>query len=46
MIYKGYITKTDYSTEHQGLMGHIANIGDVVGFHADDIAEQPTEFAG
>lgn len=40
MIYKGYTAKTGYSTEHQGLMGHIANIGDdVVGFHADNIAD-------
>ncbi|ELI8043433.1 TPA: hypothetical protein PXJ37_000968 [Yersinia enterocolitica] len=46
MRYKDYTAKTGYNTEHQGLMGHIANIGDVVGFHADNIAEQPTEFAG
>lgn len=40
MRYKGYTAKTGYSTEHQGLMGHIANIGDdVVGFHADNIAD-------
>ncbi len=40
MIYKGYTAKTGYSTEHQCLMGHIANIGDdVVGFHADNIAD-------
>ncbi|EOA7126570.1 hypothetical protein [Yersinia enterocolitica] len=43
MRYKGYTVKTGYSTEDQCLMG---NIGDVVGFHADNIAEQPTEFAG
>ena len=40
MIYKGYTAKTGYSTEDQCLIGHIANIGDdVVGFHADNIAD-------
>jgi len=37
MRYKGYSARIEYSDEDEALIGHIAGIGDVVGFHADSV---------
>ncbi|WP_445497581.1 type II toxin-antitoxin system HicB family antitoxin [Photorhabdus sp. SF281] len=44
MIYKGYAAKIEYSDEDQCLIGHIAGINDVIGFHADNVTELRTAF--
>ncbi|WP_118986122.1 type II toxin-antitoxin system HicB family antitoxin [Photorhabdus sp. CRCIA-P01] len=44
MIYKGYAAKIEYSDEDQCLIGHIAGINDVIGFHADNVNELRTAF--
>jgi predicted HicB family RNase H-like nuclease len=37
--YKGYAARVEYSHEDNCLIGHIAGINDVVGFHADSVLE-------
>lgn len=44
MTYKGYTARIEYSDEDQCLIGHIAGINDVIGFHADSVAELRTAF--
>ena len=44
MTYKGYAARIEYSDEDQCLIGHIAGINDVVGFHGDSVAELRTAF--
>ncbi len=44
MNYKGYTAKIEYSDVDQCLIGHIAGIRDVIGFHADNVAELRTAF--
>ena len=39
MTYKGYAAKIDYSDEDQCFVGRIAGIRDVIGFHADNVAD-------
>ena len=39
MHYKGYAARIEYSYEDDCFVGHIAGINDVVGFHADSVAE-------
>jgi predicted HicB family RNase H-like nuclease len=39
MTYRGYAARIEYSDEDQCLVGHIAGIIDVVGFHGDSVAE-------
>lgn len=39
MTYKGYAAKIEYSDEDQCLVGHVAGIRDVIGFHADNVAD-------
>lgn len=39
MTYLGYAARIEYSDEDQCLIGHIAGIQDVIGFHADNVAE-------
>jgi len=39
MTYHGYAACIEYSDEDQCLVGHIAGINDVVGFHGDSVAE-------
>jgi predicted HicB family RNase H-like nuclease len=34
MIYKGYAARIEYSEEDRCLIGHIAGIKDMVGFHS------------
>lgn len=39
MHYKGYAARIEYSNEDDCFIGHIAGINDVVGFHADSVAD-------
>ncbi|WP_437608904.1 type II toxin-antitoxin system HicB family antitoxin [Erwinia sp. V71] len=39
MTYKGYSARIEYSDEDQCLNGRVAGIRDVIGFHADNVAE-------
>ena len=44
MTYKGYAACIEYSDEDQCLVGHIAGINDVIGFHGDSVAELRAAF--
>ena len=44
MNYKGYAARIEYSDEDDCLIGHIAGINDIVGFHANSVAELHTAF--
>ncbi len=44
MTYRGYAARIEYSDEDQCLVGHIAGINDVVGFHGDSVAELRAAF--
>ncbi len=44
MNYKGYCACIEYSDEDACLVGHIAGIRDVVGFHGDSVEELKTAF--
>lgn len=44
MTYKGYAARIEYSDEDQCLIGHIAGINDVIGFHGESVAELRTAF--
>lgn len=44
MNYKGYAARIEYSEEDDCLVGHIAGINDVVGFHANSVPELHTAF--
>ncbi len=37
--YRGYAAYIEYSDEDQCLIGHIAGIDDIVGFHGESVAE-------
>jgi len=39
MTYRGYAARIEYSDEDQLLIGHVAGIRDVVGFHGESISE-------
>ncbi len=39
MTYKGYAARIEYSDEDQLLIGHVAGICDVIGFHGESVAE-------
>lgn len=39
MTYRGYAARIEYSDEDGCLIGHIAGITDIVGFHGDSVAE-------
>ena len=39
MTYKGYTAMIGFSAEDECLVGHIAGINDVIGFHADSVEE-------
>lgn len=38
MNYKGYAARVEYSAEDEALIGRVAGIEDVIGFHADSVA--------
>jgi predicted HicB family RNase H-like nuclease len=44
MTYRGYAARIEYSDEDQCLVGHIAGIDDVVGFHGESVAELRAAF--
>lgn len=44
MHYKGYSARIEYSEEDDCLIGHLAGINDIVGFHADSVAELHAAF--
>lgn len=44
MNYKGYAARIDYSEEDGLLIGHIAGIRDVVGFHGESVQELRAAF--
>jgi predicted HicB family RNase H-like nuclease len=43
-IYRGYAARIEYSAEDQCLIGHIAGIKDIVGFHDESAAGMHTAF--
>ena len=44
MTYKGYAARIEYSDEDACLVGHIAGIKDIVGFHGDSVSEMRDAF--
>ncbi|MGA8515644.1 MAG: type II toxin-antitoxin system HicB family antitoxin [Burkholderiaceae bacterium] len=44
MTFKGYAAQIIYSDEDACFIGHIAGITDVVGFHADNVADLRRDF--
>lgn len=44
MHYKGYAARIEYSEEDDCLVGHIAGINDIVGFHAKSVRELHSAF--
>lgn len=44
MTYHGYAARIEYSDEDGCLIGHIAGIRDIVGFHGDTVAEMRAAF--
>ena len=44
MQYKGYSAIVRYSAEDECLVGHIAGINDIVGFHGDSVEEMRKVF--
>jgi len=44
MNYQGYAARIDYSDEDGLLVGHIAGIKDVVGFHGESVSELRAAF--
>ena len=44
MVYKNYAAHIVYSDEDACFIGHIAGITDVVGFHADNVADMRRGF--
>lgn len=44
MTYKGYSAKIEYSQVDHCFMGHLVSIQDIIGFHADNVAELRKSF--
>ena len=44
MTYKGYSARVEYSDEDQLLVGHVAGIRDVIGFHGESVSELRAAF--
>jgi predicted HicB family RNase H-like nuclease len=44
MTYKGFAARIEYSEEDECFIGHVAGIKDVIGFHADSVAELRAAF--
>ena len=44
MKYKGYSAHIEYSEEDRCLVGHVAGITDIIGFHGDTVAELQEAF--
>ncbi len=46
MTYKDFAARVEYSEEDGCFVGHIAGIRDVIGFHAETVAELRAAFEG
>ena len=44
MTYKGYTARIDFDDRNNLLVGHLLGIQDVIGFHADTVAELRNAF--
>nr|WP_208454384.1 type II toxin-antitoxin system HicB family antitoxin [Methyloligella sp. GL2] len=44
MSYKGYMARIEYDDEDRLMVGHIAGISDIVGFHAETVADLHAAF--
>ncbi len=44
MTYRSYAARIEYSDEDQCLIGHIAGIDDVIGFHGQSVTELRSAF--
>lgn len=44
MSYKGYFARIEFDADDEIFVGHIAGISDVVGFHAETVAELKSAF--
>ncbi len=44
MHYKGYAARIEFDAEDEIFAGHIAGINDVIGFHADNVADLKLAF--
>lgn len=44
MSYKGYSARIEYDPEDEIFVGHLAGINDIVGFHADTVADLKQAF--
>lgn len=46
MHYKGYSARVEYDDDDEIFVGHLIGINDMVGFHADSVAELKAAFIG
>lgn len=44
MTYKGYSARVEFDSDDEIFVGHIAGIEDIVGFHADTVADLKAAF--
>ena len=44
MKYRGYVARVEYDSEDRILVGHLAGIKDIVGFHGSSVDELETAF--
>lgn len=44
MSYRGYRARIEYESDDEILVGHLAGVSDIVGFHADTVAELKAAF--
>ena len=42
--YKGHLARVEYDAEEHLIVGHLAGINDVIGFHGDTVAELEAAF--
>ena len=44
MHYKGYSARVEYDDDDEIFVGHLIGINDIIGFHADSVAELKAAF--
>lgn len=44
LMYKGHVARVEFDAEDEIFVGHLAGINDIVGFHADTVADLKTAF--
>lgn len=44
MSYKGYSARIEYDDEDEIFFGHLAGINDIIGFHAENVADLKAAF--